>query len=281
MRSSVVELGSVSASLSSQALREGKSCSQSSALGVTVRNVSEQFELPGDAGTSFAIQDIADDGSAILLTSSPVSDSKDGNAAMAVVPVTEGSIKWIGLRELLQMAGCDAVIQPEGFLEPSRILLAVAPSMAPHPRANCIDKEVFYSFELNSHRVARFNESDFTRQARVVSGPLESCKTDPDLVGACYRERARLALNDSGDGFTLWPLGGQHYLSVEEEMVPAALLAQVSPEMRVYANMLVCPMLPEPRESRMRVCIDSADTFKPDPIVPKAGRGGALQTYKH
>lgn len=273
-RSSLVEMGGVSVSLASQAVRDGKICSQSSALGVTVRDVSEQFELPDPSATAFAIQDISGNGSEILLTSSPVDASREGSAAeMAVVPVADGSMKWMAVSQLLQMTNCDGIFHPEGFFDSSRILIAVAPRMSAHERANCTDKVAFYLFEPNSHRVTPTDGGEISRLAHPVSGPLESCNTDPDLAGACYRTRGRLALKDTGDGMLLWTFGSNHYLSVEPELVPGALSAQISPDMRIYASMLVCPMVEEPHGTRAHVCIESASGFKADPITPKNERG--------
>ncbi len=280
-RSSLIELNNLSASISSQAVREGTACSQSSALGVTVQNVSEEFELPDPAASTFAIQDIAANGSAILLTAWPKVQNSQGGLSiqMAVVPVSDGSIKWTAVSQLLQFPDCDVTFQPQGFLDPQHVLIAVVPGNAPHEKAGCTDKVLFYSLESDGHRIQPYDGPGLNRMAHPSSGALESCKTDPDLAGGCYTARARLAVDDDDEGMSLWPVGGAHYLSVEQELIPQALSAQVSRSMRIYATMMICPMVAEPPTSRARACIESASGFKADPITPKSGKaGGAVGT---
>ena len=262
-RSDVVALAQVTASISAQATREGESCIQSAALWVTQKGVSQQFELPDAGAKNLAIWDVAPDASAVLLSS--YQPGADDSWQLAVVPLADGTVKWTPPGELLGFHNCGAELQPQGFLDPRHIVIAASPQKFAHALPDCVTKATLFSAETDRHQAKIIAPATISRLAAAISGSFQSCQSDPDVVGACYRTRARLALTKDGNGMTLWPVGSGHFLSVQEDMVPEELRAQVSADQRIYATMLICPISPE-RSGPHRICIDSATDLKPDPI---------------
>jgi len=259
VRSDLVELGSVSASIGSQASREGHACVQSAALSVTQKDVTQQIELRDAAKTRFAIVDIAPDGSAILLTA-----ERNRKVQMGVVSLASGALHWTSLAELIRTANCDAPIEAQGFLDVTHLVVAEAAAATGHRSVACPDNATFYSVEVESHRVKVLNSDGFTRQAKVVSGAIQTCKSDPDVVRGCYSSRARLAISPNGQGMQLWTFGSNRSLSVEYGMVPGGLSSRVTPETRMLATMVICPMAVAPRTGRQVVCVDSAVNIRPE-----------------
>lgn len=273
IQSGLVELGGVTASLSAQSSRQKEACAQSAALWVTQKGVSQQFDLSDAAAKTFEILDVAPDSSAILLSSVAMSPGAAGySPEVAAVSLTDGTFKWTLVSDMLGFKNCNASFRPQGFLDAKHIEIAVEPNTAEHGRAECTDSVEFYSVDLEIPRVKPLGASEVNRQAKAISGPAHSCKTDPDVVGACYTERGRLALNGPGQDLLLWPLKGLHYMSVEEQMVPPALRAQLTPEMRVLATMVLCPMQVQRPGPKPYVCIESATSFRQDPAPRKNAR---------
>jgi hypothetical protein len=278
LQSGLVEFGNVTASLSAQSSREKEECAQSAALWVTQKGVSQQYDLSEAAPRTFEILDVAPDASAILLSSSvPLpGGGNDYYPQVTAVSLTDGAFKWTPVSELLGLKNCNASFKPQGFLDAKHIEIAVEPKASSNHVGDCTDGLEFYSVDLEIPRVKPIASSGVNRAAKAVSGPVRSCKTDPDVVGACYTTRARLAMNGPGQDLLLWQLSGAHYMSVEEEMMPSSLREQLSPEVRVLATMILCPMLVQRRGPKPYVCIESATGLRAEPIphknTPAAGK---------
>lgn len=271
VRSDLIQLGEVTASLSAQSTRENGSCVQAAALWVTLRGVSQQFELRDAPQNTFAIVDIAPDSSAILLSSTATLHKPDDyrSPQMAVLALPDGAVKWTPVTDVLGFKGCDALLEPEGFLDAGHILIDAVPPASAHGHASCIAKPSFYSFDALHHTVKLSATIGIRRFAQSVAPPLQSCKSDPDVVAACYTKRARLSLTEKGDGLLLWPVGEKRLLSVEDDMLPGDLLARVSPSMRVYATMVICPLTVEQPRSRPHICVDAATNLHTEAVPAK------------
>jgi hypothetical protein len=258
-----VQLGDALVSLTAQSTREDGTCSASAALWITQSGVSQQVDLTDSGATTFAIVDIAPDGSGVLLSAA----SDDHLTKVALVSFADGNAKWLPLAEFLNAAQCRAQLQPQGFADNTRLVVALIPPPAQDAAAGCPSTIAFYSVNWLTHAVnPMLNALNLTRFASAVSGPAQSCKTDPDVIAACYTARARLAVAADGNGYLLWPVGGKHVMAVPEGMVPEDLSSKVSPAMRIYATMLICPVMSRMRTPRQVVCVDSATDLKADPI---------------
>lgn len=273
-RSDLVQLGDVSVSISEQASREGAACIQSAALWVTKNGVSRQIELRKADTNSFFIVDIAPDSSAILLS------SREREAVrLAVIPLTadasqfsQTALKWMSVSDWVGGKNCDNAFETQGFIDRKHIVFASAPD-SPFSR-RCNSGADAYSVDVDTHRAKPLNFGGVNRAAKVLSGSVHSCKSDPDVVGACYTTRARLALagERNGEGMLLWPVGTDHLLAVDEDLIPADLRAEITPATRLYATMLICPMAGEHHSSRPLVCVESAADPRPEPISPRLTR---------
>lgn len=268
VRSDLLQLGDVTVSLSAQAAREGKSCLQSAALWVTRKGISQQFELRDAARSTFAILDIAPDVSTILLSAAATfpNPEDDHSTRMAVLSLTDDAIKWVSVANLLTYKDCDAALEPQGFLDATHILIAALPLTSFHPHASCLSKPTFFSFDVVHHNLKAAPFNSVRRFAQPVAGPVQSCKSDPDVVAGCYTKRARLSMSNNGESLFIWPVGERRLLTVEDGMLPGNLLSEVAPNTRVYATMVICPLTVEKARSRPHICIDSAINLHPEPV---------------
>jgi len=262
-RSGLVQHGDAMVSVTAQVTREDGNCSISAALWVTQSGVSQQVDLTDSGANTFSIVDIAPDGSGVL-----VSAVGDGHLTKAAfVSFADSTAAWLSLTDLLGLGQCHAQLEPQGFADGTRIVVAMIPPPAEAVAAGCPSAITFYSVNRITQAVSQMaNPPTISRFAAAVSGPAQSCKTDPDVIAACYTARARLAVSGDGQGYLLWPVGGRHVMAVPEGMVPEDLSSKVSSAMRVYATMLICPVTGQMRSARQVVCVDSASDLKSDPI---------------
>ena len=274
VRSDLVQMAGITASLSEQATRDQGICTRTAALWVNEGEVSQQFDLPDAASRSFAIQDIAPDASSILLSSTAAFPKPDDHhsSELAIIWLKDGIVKWSPAGKLLGLGQCDASFEPQGFLDPRHVAIVVVPPTGAHPHSSCPTEPETYSLDLATHTARISSEVSVRRLAQTVSGPVLSCKADPDVVAGCYTARARLEYAPGGQGLLVWPVGTRHNFSVEEGMLPGDLLSKISPSMRVYATMLICPLTVENPGPRAQICIDSASDFRPDPLTTRSTR---------
>jgi len=254
-RSGVVQMGDAMVSVTAQTTREDGTCTTSASLWVTQSGVSQQVDLTDSGASTFNIIDIAPDTSGVLVSAADKA---------AFVSFADGSAHWLSLPDLLSVAPCRAQLTPQGFADSSRMVVALIPP-AEAAAVGCPSALSFYSVNWVTHAVnPMLNSLNLKRFA--ASASAQSCKTDPDVIAACYTARARLAVAPESRGYLLWPVGGKHVMAVPDGMVPDDLSAKVSASMRVYATMLICPVTTQMRSARPVVCIESASDLKADPI---------------
>lgn len=280
IRSDLIQFGAVTASLSAQAAREGQSCLQTAALWVTRKNISQQYELRDAAVNTFAILDIAPDSDNILLSSVPAAPNPDADhsAQFTVLSLPDGSLKWTPIADVLGLKNCAASFEPQGFIDATHVSIAArpVPSTLKHP--SCTTKTLYFDYDLTTRAVKQSSTPAIRRFAQSVAGPIHSCKSDPDVIAACYTARARLAVSPKGDGMKIWPVGGTHLMSVDKGMLPGNLSSEVGPNMRVYATMVICPLTVERGGPSRYVCVDAATDFHPDPLHGKPTRSVTTKT---
>jgi hypothetical protein len=265
-RSDLVQLGQLTASITSQAMRENGICIQTAALWLNQKDISQQVDLPDAASKTFAIVDIAPDGSSVLLSAAPLFPANHPYQ-LAVVPLNAAAVKWISIADLVGFAHCDANLTPQGFLDLHHLIVAVAPQPTRRNSPSCQAIPAQYSVDLVTRRAEILPDSTtLHRFARSVSGPVQSCKADPDVIGACYTARARLGLASNGSDLLLWRFGGDRYMGVEEGMIPTSLSSQLTPTTRILATMVICPIMPGRPDPKAYVCIDSAYSFRLETI---------------
>jgi hypothetical protein len=248
-QSGEVRMEQLMVSVMIQVTRDQAGCGTSVALWVTQNGVSQQIDISETAAQEIGIVDLDPAGSGVLLSFV----AEDHSTKAALVLFEDGSVNWFRPEQVQ----CEAGLSPVGFTDESDIVFALGPP--------CAAKTKLFSVNATTHATKELAETvDLTRFAEAVSDEAQSCSE----AAACYTARARLAVTEGGSGFVLWPVGGKHVMTVADGMVPEDLKARVSPEMRVYATMLICPVRGKPASA----CVESAKDFKADPLGRAAAR---------
>jgi hypothetical protein len=87
------------------------------------------------------------------------------------------------------------------------------------------------------------------------------CKSNPDVVGVCYRVHGRLDVWNGAPSFRIWLIGTQHVLGVdplEDGIMPSFLREQLQAGYSLTGSYMVCPFRRERRGHMGSVCIQSA-----------------------
>jgi hypothetical protein len=233
---------------------------------MTGSGVSHQFDLSGAGAYVFSIVDFAPDASSILLFREKAfaAPGEDTGPEAALLAFGDAGPKW---QPVMQFAGwkpCAGFLEPQGFLSPRAILFKASPPVAPSGVLHaCVQQSRFVSLDLATRKLTLLPASMVVRRnGRVAGGPLLSCQSDPDLAGACYRMRGRVSMSGDGAGMRVWQVGTPKVMELAEGMLPDELADQVTPAMRVYANMLVCPVHGSGGKAPPAVCIESAADFR-------------------
>lgn len=98
--------------------------------------------------------------------------------------------------------------------------------------------------------------------SRAEDSAPRPCRSDPRLVGECFRIHGRLRAYNGNPTFRIWRIGTTRILGVaddEHPHVPPNLASHLSFDREIFGDYLVCPFTPE-RPGWMRmVCVESAE----------------------
>lgn len=105
----------------------------------------------------------------------------------------------------------------------------------------------------------------YSSAALSVSGEVDmrlGCKSNPQLVGACFPVHGRLSAYNGNPTFRIWPIGTHRLLGViddEERLsVPVRIRRLIGFERDIFADFIVCP-LSHARPGHMQfVCVEAA-----------------------
>jgi hypothetical protein len=104
--------------------------------------------------------------------------------------------------------------------------------------------------------------SGHTGQRRI--DPKTGCRTNPEIVSACFTIHARVFMSNGTPSIRMWPVGTKRILGVlpsEAEIMPDVVRRNVNWTTRVYGDYEVCPFTPEKVGEMRFVCIESASNL--------------------
>ncbi len=124
-----------------------------------------------------------------------------------------------------------------------------------------------YGSSSDSKFYFRVTETE-TELAIAEAQDINSCKAHPQLSGACFEIRGRMAIYNGNPSLRIWPVGTRRLLGVLEgesmkgyPNLPRGVLEQLSPGKAMYADFTICPFTDdEPGVMRM-VCVESAESI--------------------
>ena len=103
------------------------------------------------------------------------------------------------------------------------------------------------------------DDTKVERYGRSIHPAYEACKTDPDIIGACFEFHGRLFIANGGPSLRIWRIGTKRILGVPNEIMPEALDVHMGFDVEAYGDFTVCPFTAERPGAMQMVCIESAE----------------------
>jgi hypothetical protein len=221
------------------------------------------LELPSPGEQSFSIVDFSEDGRNLLLASEhhvayPNEQFRD--VAVAVFEFSDGRPTWINVWDVFGWGNCDAMVEPQGFASDGLVVLRVRPSvMVPSRRPNCVPETGLYETNLAAKPIRLPDNTKIKRYGKLVAEAAAPCKTDPDIVAACFSVHGRLSAYNGNPTMRIWRVGTKRILGVEDGPMPLVLQEKMSWDVEAWGNFEVCPFTRERSGAMQMVCIESVD----------------------
>lgn len=262
-RSEIAKFTQTSVYITGQAVRDGSGCRQTAELRIQSGNATASYELPDANQQEFSVADFSVDGSRLLLFAGR--DDENGSTdfrdiQIAVVPAVSGEMHWRNVWDIFQWHDCDATVDPLGFSDDGAIIIRAGPSVWDgHPLPNCVADAGLYSVESTTGAVQRWPADLEVKQHGSSAGaPCQTCKSDPDIVGACFTVHGRMAVYNGGMPYRIWRIGTDRMLGVRDSIIPESLTTNLIWGTAAFGDFYVCPFTRQREGAMQFVCVESA-----------------------
>jgi hypothetical protein len=187
-----------------------------------------------------------------------------------VLDARDGARSSQRIDELFQKRGwadCAVDLNISGFTPEGNIAIVTAPRNyyeQPGMR-KCIEKSTSWSVTMRSGELQELPST----YAQAVHGRIQTdkyrpCKTDPDIVSACFALHGRVSLYNGAPAIRMWRVGTNRLLGIldsEDEIMPSSLTEKLGFGKVVYGDFEVCPFTKERPGEMQMVCVESAKNF--------------------
>ena len=255
----VAETDAVIAGSANRQLHE---CTVSAELRLSRKGNERSVVLGGADNHDFALVDFSPDGTTLLIAASerrPEPDELNRYVSIAAVPVATGEFAWFNVWDVMAWGDCDATVEPRGFTRDGRIAIRAAPSvMATKRRADCVDTVSLYAVDLTARTTAPLSpETRIDRIAETISPRSQTCKTDPDIVRACFAVKGRLSYWNGNPTARIAVDGTSRILGVREPVL-AAVARGLDWDHEAEGDFTLCPFTAQVPGKMQFVCMESA-----------------------
>jgi hypothetical protein len=221
------------------------------------------LDLPDSASAQFQIADFSADGSHVLLGIEHVGDNPDDDDRkfrVANIDISAPVLKPVNVLEAFGWKDCVATIEPEGFIPDGRILIRLRPSIwSGTKRPGCVTDVGLYATDLIRPPARIANNASIPRNGAVADDAFMACKTDPDIVDACFTVRGRLSLWNGTPTARIWHVGTKRILGVSDDYPPPkSLSGKVDWDTEAWGDFDVCPLTKDIPGHMQMVCIESS-----------------------
>lgn len=261
-RSGVVLNGQTVASIKGTNQRKSGGCVATAELQLTRAGRTKNLILPNPSTTGFSIADFSPDGSQILLAlEDRTTEYQRREVSISVVPLVSEEMHWHNAWDLFGWRDCDAMVEPQGFLPDGQVLIRARKSViAGQPHPNCVTDVGLYSVNLVTNTTTRLPDTtQIARYGKKKRPGFQACKTDPDIVGACFKIHGRLSAWNGTPTMRIWRTGTNRILGVHDDIMPESLASQLNWDLEAYGDYLVCPFSEQKPGAMQSVCIEEAE----------------------
>jgi hypothetical protein len=262
LRSEIAMTAQMSVYITGEAVRDKSGCRQTAVLHIQAGNVARSYELPDASDHDFSVADFSADGSRLLLFAmrDDEGSTESRDIQLAVVPTVSGEMDWRNVWDVFQWHDCDAMVDPLGFSDDGAIVIRAGPSVWDgHPLPNCVADAGLYSFESTTGSVTRWPANlEVKQHGSSMGAPCQTCKSDPDIVGACFTVHGRMTLFNGGTPYHIWRIGTDRMLGVRDSIIPESLATSLTWENAAFGDFYVCPFTRQREGAMQFVCVESA-----------------------
>lgn len=264
-RSETAAYQGISVFISQESRRDSHGCHYGAELQIMQNGVTHKYSLPNAKNQAFSIVDFSPDSSRLLLASYYEDARESRDVAVATMPLSSGAMHWQNAWDVFGWKNCDATVEPQGFAPGGKtIIIMVRPSVADaHKQPNCVSHETLYEADLTSVTPKEMPGSwKVIGYGAVARGPWRTCRTDPDIVAACFIVRGRLSFSNGTPSARIWRIGTKRMLGVHDDVLPGSLDLHMGWDVEVVGDFFLCPFTHERPDAMQFVCIDSAKNVK-------------------
>jgi hypothetical protein len=261
-RGEIIEHKGTQAYVFGSATRGPRGCAQRAVITVKRAGARQSYPLPDPAHSHFFLVDFSPTGPQLLLQRDIEIDypyEEHRNFEIAIMPLSTGEMHWHSAWDLFGWKECDATVYAQGFAADGTVVLLVRKSVMGQPRrANCVEEAGLYAVDLASRKVSRLpNSTKVERYGEEVRSGFQPCKSDPDIIEACFTVHGRLSYWNGTPAMRIWRIGTKRILGVLDSFImPDSAGAGWDEE--AYGDYLVCPFTKQKPGWMQMVCIESA-----------------------
>jgi len=245
--------------IAGEAILDASGCRRTAEVHVQRGDVTRKYSLPDSDQEDFSIIDFSPDGSSLLISAERY-DFDFRGVQITVLPISSGEMDWRDVGDILHWHDCDATVHPQGFGNDGSVIILARPSIQHgHSRPNCVPEEELYSVNLAKESVERLPpDAEIKRYGAREGGPCQTCKTDPDIVGACFTVHGRMAMYNGTPTYRIWRIGTDRILGVHDFIIPAEIETTLKWENAAFGDFYVCPFTNQTTDEMQLVCVESA-----------------------
>jgi hypothetical protein len=219
--------------------------------------------LPNPGKQQFEIVDFSADGKKILLSTNKEMKFPDfdrRNIEVANLELTNGQAHWVNVWDIFGWQECDATVELQGFNQDGNIILRARPSTwVNSKRTNCVSNIGLFKTDLTNPPIRLPDDTKILRCGRSIAEASQACKTDPDVIEACFTVHGRLSAWNGSPTMRIWRVGTHRMLGTRDDPLPLNLAKEMDWGVEAWGDFLVCPITRERPGVMQTVCIESAD----------------------
>ncbi len=218
----------------------------------------------------FNIADISADGQWFLLERDGDSGDEDYGVRtkeLAVINIANPEPHWRNVWDILGWDTCKAKVVAESLSESGVVVVYLGGANTnrgaetPDRSNDCVNQQGHYQVDLATGAKRMVADEIAVPRAKVSGYDYQNCKTNPDIVGSCFKIRGRISEWNGSLTTRIWPVGTNRVLALYGTL-PGAIKERYSFDVNVFADLEVCPFEKDaPGEMRL-VCIESAKNIR-------------------
>jgi hypothetical protein len=245
------------------AKRGNQGCGYSAQI-VVEQKEKHPFRLPDPSKWEFSIVDFSPDGQSLLMSrdlrdSYPNIEYRDQE--VTTMSLSTGQMNWVNVWDLFGWGDCDATVEAQGFTNEGKVVLRPRPAVwTSHPHPDCVKSAELFATDLKPADARRLpDDAKVERYGKTIHPSYGACKTDPDIIGACFTVHGRLSAWNGTPPMRIWRVGTKRVLGVPNEILPEEVANRMDWGIEAYGDFMVCPFTQERPGEMQMVCIESAE----------------------